>query len=110
MTNIQAAYLGIATQTSLTVQEKDIDNLQIIPHVNYLNIGEQVQLKCSIIYVDLSLGDCTNEALWTISDTSIAHIEPSSGLVTGLKSGTTRAFASYHGVTSKSTDGQVSVR
>lgn len=110
MTNIQAAYLGIATQTSLTVQEKDIDNLQIIPHVNYLNIGEQVQLKCSIIYVDLSFGDCTNEALWTISDTSIAHIEPSSGLVTGLKSGTTRAFASYHGVTSKSTDGQVSVR
>jgi len=69
-----------------------------------------VQLRCSIIYVDLSLGDCTDEALWTISDTNIAHVEPSGGLVTGLNYGTTRVFASYHGVTSRNTDGQVTVR
>lgn len=110
VTNIQATYLGITAQTSLTVQEKVIDNVQIIPHVNYLDIDEQVQLRCSIIYVDLSVGDCTHEALWTVSDVSIAHIEPSGGLVTGLKSGTTRVFASYHGVTSLNTDGQVTIR
>ena len=110
VTNIQANYLGLTAQTSLTVQEKEIDNIQVIPHVNHLDIGEQVQLRCSIIYVDLSLGDCTDEALWTISDTNIAHVEPSGGLVTGLNYGTTRVFASYKGVTSKQTDGQVTVR
>ena len=110
VTNIQANYLGLTTQTSLTVQEKEIDNIQVIPHVNHLDIGEQVQLRCSIIYVDYSLGDCTDEALWTISDTNIAHVEPSGGLVTGLNYGTTRVFASYKGVTSKQTDGQVTVR
>lgn len=108
-TNIQASYQGMTVQTSLTVVEKEIDNLQIIPHVNHIVTNEQVQLKCSIIYVDLSLGDCTSEAVWTTADDSIAHIEPAGGLVTGLKAGTTRAFATYHGVTSKATDGQVTV-
>jgi len=109
VTDITAAYSGYSAQTTLTVQEKDIDNLQITPHVNYISVGAQVQLKCNIIYVDASLGDCTKTALWTTADSDIAHIEPSTGLVTGLKVGDTRALASYHGVTSR-LGAQISVR
>lgn len=110
VTNIQATYLGMTTQTSLTVQEKEIDSLQIVPHVNYFSVGEQVQLTCSIIYIDLTVGDCTDEALWTIDDDTIAHIEPTGGLVTGLAVGDTRAYATYKGITSSNKDGQVSIR
>lgn len=108
-TEVKATFDGYSAQTILTVQEIEIDNLQITPHVNHITVGEQVQLKCSIIYVGGSLGDCTDTSLWTTADDSIAHIEPAGGLVTAVKAGNTRAFATYHGVTSKNTDGQVSV-
>ncbi|MGL4476191.1 MAG: Ig-like domain-containing protein, partial [Shewanella sp.] len=110
VTNIQATYQGITAQTSLTVQEREIKGVQVIPHVKYLDVGEQLQMKCMVDYVDYSVNDCTDEALWTIGDDTIAHVEPEGGLVTAIKSGHTRVFATYKGVSSKTDDGQVSVR
>ncbi len=108
-TDISANFSGYSAQTTLTVEEKVIKNIQITPHVNYITVDEQVQLTCSIIYIDLSIGNCSNSALWTIDDSDIAHVEPASGLVTAVKAGNTRVYATYHGVTSSAADGQVSV-
>ena len=113
-TTIKASFGPIFTETTLTIDllGGGINNLQIIPHVNHIVVDEQVQLKCSIIYNDFTLGDCTDDAVWTMGDNSLAHVEPSgsnAGLVTGLKAGTTRAFATYQGVTSGEFDGQVTV-
>ena len=112
---ITASFGPISTETTLTVAQLGggIDNLQIIPHVSHIVIDEKVKLTCSIIYVDLTLGDCTDDAIWTVADGSIAHVEPTgsnAGLVTGLKAGTTRIFATYNGVTSSNFDGQVTVK
>lgn len=108
-TDISVNFTGSSAQTTLTVQEKAIDNIQITPNFNNITVGNQLQLKCSIIYFDLTIGECSNNALWTIDDSDTAHIEPASGLVTGLKAGITRAHVTYHGVTSSPIDGQVNV-
>ncbi|NQZ27450.1 MAG: Ig-like domain-containing protein [Colwellia sp.] len=113
-TTIKASFGPIFTETTLTVAllGGGIDNIQILPHVNHIVVDEKVQLTCSIIHVDFTLSDCNDDVVWTMADDSLAHVVPtgsSGGLVTGLKAGTTRVFASYNGVTSSNFDGQVTV-
>ena len=113
-TTVKASFGPIFTETLLTVTllGGGIDSIQILPHVNHIVVGEKVQLTCSIIHVDTTITGCTDDVVWTMADDSIAHVEPTGsngGLVTGLKSGTTRVFASYNGVTSSNFDGQVTV-
>ena len=55
------------------------------------------------IYSDGSSRDVTGTARWTSGDVGVASIVPTSGLATGLASGTTRILASYAGKTDATT-------
>lgn len=109
ITNVTASYQGENAATTLTVEGKVIDHLQITPLVKYLPEGDSHQFKCNIIYTDSSIGNCTTQATWDSEDTSIAHVEPSgntAGFVSALSEGNTFIHARYMGFNTKA---QVSV-
>jgi uncharacterized protein YjdB len=69
---------------SLTVTPAVLTELDIAPDAQYIPIGGQYQLSLTGTYSDGSTQDVTANATWSSSDSTLASVDPATGIVTGV--------------------------
>jgi hypothetical protein len=77
--------------------ESAIVSVIVSPASPAIGTGGTQQFKAQAVFGDGSTLDATNLASWSSSDTSIATVGASSGLVTGVAGGTSTITATYSG-------------
>jgi|GEM_PF-738369 len=83
-----------------TIDPRTSLGLLVQPAAASLNLNGKQQFKAVLAYFDGTRSDVTNEAVWSVGDTSIASVSDSDyGLVTALNTGQTVVKAIYNGLT-----------
>lgn len=76
--------------------------LVVAPAAATITAGNTVQYQAVVRYVYGTSLNVTNEATWSVTDTTVASIT-ATGLVTGLQAGQTVVTATYAGMTAQAT-------
>jgi len=76
--------------------------IAVSPTTATVNVGSTQQFTATCSYSDNSSSTCTTLVTWASSDTSKGTIGASTGLFTGVATGTTNVSASWQGKTSNS--------
>lgn len=101
-TTITASLSGVSGTAQITVTSssptKTITSIAVTPNNASFATGSTEQFTATATYSDGSTGDVSSTATWTSSNTSVATIS-SSGLATGVASGSTTISAALNGVT-----------
>ena len=95
---ITASLSGVNGTAILTVTAKAITSIAITPAAASFAIGSTQQFTATATYSDGTTANITSTAAWSIANTSVATIN-SSGLATGVASGSTSVSAAQGGVT-----------
>ncbi|MBS1805884.1 MAG: Ig-like domain-containing protein [Acidobacteria bacterium] len=81
-----SASSGSATPGSaaLTVSPAVLTEIDIAPDAQYIPVGGQLQLSLTGTYSDGSTQDITASATWSSSDSTLASVDPGTGIVSGV--------------------------
>jgi len=94
---------GVAVLTVTTAVLTEVD---IAPDAQYIPVGGQFQLSLTGTYSDGSTQDITANATWSSSDTTLASVDPGTGIVTGVANSNNNPVtitATYGGVSNTTT-------
>lgn len=108
-TVVRASLQGRMAEATLTVTEKDISYISVVPVVKRSNIGDNVQYVARAIHADATTTEISQLVTWQSSSPEIADIittGKNGGLATAKSTGFTSITASYKG---KSGVGQLEV-
>ena len=100
-TTVTASFTGVSGTAAITVPSppaKTVTSIAVSPSSASFTAGSTQQFTATATYSDGSTADVTSTATWTSSNTSVATIN-SSGLATGVASGSTTIAAALNGVT-----------
>lgn len=86
-TLITASYGGLNSSTTLNATAGTVQTITITPAAPYTGVGKTEQLKATGTYADASTLDITNNVVWSSSNTGLATINASTGLLTGVGEG-----------------------
>jgi N-acetylneuraminic acid mutarotase len=100
---ITATYSGIIGSTSLTVTSAVMQSINITPPSPYTGVGYAVQLAATGIFSDGTTSNITNSTAWLSGTPTVATINASTGLVTGIAIGTSAVTATLNGIIGNST-------
>jgi sugar lactone lactonase YvrE len=83
-----------SAQIVVTVTDKQISGpeITVVPMMSHLAVGESVSLQAQVRLPD---GQVNGNVVWSSSDSTIASVNPSSGVATVLKPGRVTILASY---------------
>jgi uncharacterized protein YjdB len=95
---ITAMVSGVSGTATLTVTAKTITSIVVTPTGVSFAVGGTEQFTATATYSDGSTANITSTATWSMGNTSVATIT-SSGLATGVSSGTSSVMAAESGVT-----------
>jgi hypothetical protein len=103
-----SAASGTATPgaAALTVTTAVLTEVDIAPDAQYIPVGGQLQLSLTGTYSDGSTQDITANASWSSSDTTLASVDPGTGIVTGIANSNNNSVtitATYGGVSNTTT-------
>ena len=102
-TTITATYPGGITATAMfSVTDAAVDRITLDPENPRIETGSNLRVKATGIYTDQTVLDITQLVTWTVSDPAILSVN-SSGVVTGLMSGSADVIATYDGVSQQTT-------
>ena len=90
---------------ALTVTAAVLTEIDISPDGQYIPVGGQLQLEVTGTYSDNTTQTLTN-ATWSSSDSTLASVDPNSGIVTGVANSNNNPItitASYGGMTDTTT-------
>jgi len=95
---ITAVHSGLTETALLTVTPAELVSISIFPPFASITTGNSQQFTATGIYTDTTT---TNPlaADWTSSNTSVATIDPTTGLASSVSQGTTTISAVYSGLT-----------
>ncbi len=99
---ISAALSGVTGSTTATITAKTISSIAVTPASPSFAAGSTQQFTATATYTDSSTGNVTTTATWTSSSTSVATIN-SSGLATGVGTGSTTITATLNSVSGHTT-------
>lgn len=99
-TVITATSGSVSASVTLLVTPAVVESIVISPNPAYAGIGINRQLTATGTYSDGSTADVSTLATWTSTNTSIATVEPETGLVTAGSLGSTSVAASIGSVVS----------
>jgi hypothetical protein len=91
---VTASLSGISGTATLTVKAKVVTSISVSPTTWTILTGATQQFSDTATYNDGSTGDVTASTSWSTADQSVATIN-SSGIATGIASGSTAVMASY---------------
>ncbi|NOI65030.1 Ig-like domain-containing protein [Vibrio sp. 99-8-1] len=105
--------LVTATKDSITSNEVNVEvttavltDITVTPSIVGIAIGKTQQLAATATYSDDSSSDVTRSVTWKSANTSTVTVTPS-GLLTGIKSGTTTVTATKDSITSNTANADV---
>jgi hypothetical protein len=99
-TVIQASYMGLTAQTTLTVTDAVLMSIQISPVNPTLPVGGRILFQATGIYSDNTTRPL-GQATWTSSNTQVADVQtggPGRGTATALSPGMTTITAAVGGI------------
>lgn len=106
VTTISAAEGSVAPgNATLTVTPAVLTEIDIAPDAQYIPVGGQLQLSLTGTYSDGSTQNLTT-ASWSSSDTTLATVDPNTGIVTGVANSNGNPVtitASFGGMTNTTT-------
>jgi hypothetical protein len=82
---------------------KELVSIQVTPATASIPIGAPKQFIATAIYDNGTSADVTGSAIWTSGSTGVATVNSTSGLATGLTSGTAIITADYGGKSDSAT-------
>ena len=91
---------------ALTVTPAVLTEVDIAPDAQYIPMGGQLQLSLTGTYSDGSTQDITANAVWSSSDSTLASVDPGTGIVTGVANSNNNPVtitATYGGVSNITT-------
>jgi uncharacterized protein YjdB len=94
---ITAALSGVSGSATLSVTAKPVTSIAVTPGTASFAMGATQQFTATATYSDGSTGNVTTTAGWAAANTAVAIID-SSGLATGVASGSTSVTATLGGV------------
>jgi uncharacterized protein YjdB len=107
VSTISAASGSVTPGTgALTVTAAVLTEVDIAPDAQYIPIGGQFQLSLTGTYSDGSTQDITGNATWSSSDPTLASVDPSTGIVTGVANSNDNPVtitATYGGISNTTT-------
>jgi hypothetical protein len=101
-TTIKAAAGGFSASTTLTVSAVALQSITVTPATAAISVGGSQQFRATGTYNNGSTTDLTNSVTWSSSPKPVASIS-SSGLATGLRTGTATITAKSSGVSGSAT-------
>ena len=101
---ITASFSGISGTATLTVQNptKTLTSVSVSPASANVEKGATQQFGATAIYSDGSVADVSATAIWNVATQAVATIN-SSGLATGVASGSSVITASFSGISGTAT-------
>ena len=96
-TTVQAALSGVSGSATLTVTATAVTSIAVTPSTASFAMGSTQQFTATATYSDGSTGNVTTTSAWAAANTAVAIID-SSGLATGVASGSTSVTATLSGV------------
>jgi type II secretory pathway component GspD/PulD (secretin)/uncharacterized protein YjdB len=90
----------VSPAVNLTVTSATLASIAVTPANSSIAKGATLQLTATGTFSDGTTQDITHAASWSSSNTSIAAINPASGIALGLLAGTANITASLGGITS----------
>ncbi|MEW6996689.1 Ig-like domain-containing protein [Colwelliaceae bacterium BS250] len=99
-TLVRASLQGQMVEATLTVNEKDISYISVVPIVKVSNIGDNIQYVARAIHPDSSTTEISQLATWLSSNPEKADIitaGENGGLATAKSTGLTSITANYKG-------------
>ena len=100
-TTVTATYLGTAGNATVNVSAASLVSILIAPVAPGVNKGDTKQFIALGTFDNGTSADITDTVIWTSLDTTVATLNPSSkidsGLATGVKAGTATIHASRDG-------------
>jgi len=100
---LTASYNGKEATSSVTVTAATYESLSVSPGSPTLPQGKTLQFFAKATYPSGSTVDVSDQAAWSVSDTSIATIDASTGLVTAVAEGQVTVSATFSGLSSSAT-------
>ena len=104
---ISAASGSVTPGTAaLTVSAAILTEVDVAPDAQYIPVGGQFQLSLTGTYSDGSTQDITANATWSSSDPTLASVDPSTGIVTGVANSNNNPVtitATYGGISNTTT-------
>jgi uncharacterized protein YjdB len=97
-TVITATSGSVAASTTLNVTTAVLESIAITPNPAFSLMGTTTQLTATGTYSDGTTANVTNAAQWTSSDSTVATVGPTTGVVTGLSLGPTTIKAAIGSV------------
>ena len=101
-TTIRAATGGFSASTTLTISAVTLQSITVTPATATISGGATQQFKATGNYSNGSTSDLTNTIAWSSSPKPLASVS-SSGLATGLRTGTATITAKSGGVSGSAT-------
>jgi len=101
-TTVTASLSGIIGSSMLAVNAKVLTSVAVSPTSATIGVGATQQFRATATYNDGSTADVTSAANWTVATQATASVN-SSGLATGVASGSTTVTASLSGISGTST-------
>jgi uncharacterized protein YjdB len=111
-TTITAQYLGVLSQTQLTVsctivQTPVLQSIALYPSSPTMQLGQTTQFIASAVYSPPSSNNIlTNLATWASSNAGVASVGTNTGLATAISCGTTTITAEYQPASGQAVVGQ----
>jgi len=90
----------VSPAVNLTVTSATLTSIAVVPANSSIAKGATLQLSATGMFSDGTTQDITHAVTWSSSNTSIAAINPVTGIALGLLGGTANITASLGGVTS----------
>lgn len=97
---ITASFGGKSSAATVTVTAASLVSISITPGTATVPINGVQAFTATAMYNDGSVRDVTSYAVWASGTTSVGTVVQSTGVVTGLSSGSTQLTASFGGKTS----------
>jgi uncharacterized protein YjdB len=89
---------SVSGSTTLNVTPAVVESITIAPNPAVTGIGLPKQLSAMGSYSDGTTANVTNVAKWTSSDTTVATVGPTTGLVVGVATGSASVLAAIGSV------------
>lgn len=99
---INASYQQGSTQTIATVTSGTLTSLTIAPLTTSISVGATQQFSATGTFSDGTQQDLTGQVSWSSSNVNVATIS-TTGLATGVASGSTTIAAAINGLTAQTT-------
>jgi uncharacterized protein YjdB len=96
---ITAAFGGKTATATLTVTSVTLQSIAVTPAPASASVGGTRQFTATATYSDASTVDVTSSSNWTSGTTSVATVLLTSGMASGVKSGTSVITAAFGGKT-----------